>query len=70
LSAVKNPTKVTEQAGGKTAYTGKDAKVVLNSEGKVITTIPKDSEALRDPKVEVNEQANVAASSYASRRDY
>jgi hypothetical protein len=51
LSAVKSPTKVAEQAGGKTAYTGKDAKVVLNGEGKVITAIAKNSEALRDPKV-------------------
>lgn len=50
LSAVKSPTKVTEQAGGKAMYTGKDAKVVLNSEGKVVTTIPRNSEALRDPK--------------------
>jgi len=51
LSAVKDPAKVTEQAGGKVMYTGKDAKVVLNSEGKVITTIPRNNEALRDPKV-------------------
>ncbi|MGH8085511.1 MAG: hypothetical protein ACREPV_09575 [Lysobacter sp.] len=51
LSAVKSPIKVAEQAGGKTAYTGQSAKVVLNSEGKVITTIPKNREALRDPTV-------------------
>ncbi len=51
LSAVKEPAKVAEQAGGKTAYTGKDAKVVLNGEGKVITAFPKNSEGLRDPKV-------------------
>jgi hypothetical protein len=51
LSAVKDPVKVAEQAGGKVAYTGKDAKVVLNGEGKVVTVIPKNSEALRDPSV-------------------
>lgn len=51
LSAVKNPAKVAEQAGGKVAYTGKDAKVVLNGEGKVITVIPKNNEASRDPNV-------------------
>lgn len=51
LSAVKEPAKVAEQAGGKIAYTGKDAKVVLNGEGKVITTIPRNSDGLRDPKV-------------------
>ncbi|MHC1678847.1 RHS repeat-associated core domain-containing protein [Stenotrophomonas maltophilia] len=51
LSAVKEPVKVAEQAGGKTAYTGKDARVVLNGEGKVITASPKNSDGLRDPRV-------------------
>jgi RHS repeat-associated protein len=51
LSAVKDPVKVTEQAGGKVAYTGKDAKVVLNGDGKVVTVVPKNSGALRDPNV-------------------
>ncbi|MDN8644502.1 RHS repeat-associated core domain-containing protein [Stenotrophomonas indicatrix] len=51
LTAVREPAKVAEQAGGKTAYTGKDAKVVLNGEGKVITAIPRNSDGLRDPKV-------------------
>jgi len=51
LSAVKDPAKVAEQVGGRTAYTGKDAKVVLNGEGKVITAIPRSSDGLRDPKV-------------------
>ncbi|MDZ5842796.1 hypothetical protein A7X93_17045 [Stenotrophomonas maltophilia] len=51
LSAVKEPVKVAEQAGGKTAYTGKDARVVLNGEGKVITAIPRNSDGLRDPRV-------------------
>ncbi|MGE6332098.1 hypothetical protein [Stenotrophomonas sp. NPDC077659] len=51
LSAVREPVKVAEQAGGKTAYTGNNAKVVLNSEGKVITVIPRNNEGLRNPKV-------------------
>ena len=48
---MREPVKVAEQAGGKTAYTGNNAKVVLNSEGKVITVIPKNNEGLRNPKV-------------------
>ena len=51
LSAVKEPAKIAEQAGGKTAFTGGDAKVILNGEGKVITAIPRNSDGLRDPKV-------------------
>jgi|GEM_PF-3412183 len=51
LSAVKEPAKIVEQTGAKTAYIGKDAKVVLNSEGKAITAIPRNNEGLRDPKV-------------------
>lgn len=51
LSAVREPVKVAEQGGGKTAYTGNNAKVVLNSEGKVITVIPRNNEGLRNPKV-------------------
>jgi len=43
--------KVAEQAGGKMAYTGRHAKVVLNGDGKVITTIPRNSNGVRDPKV-------------------
>lgn len=38
LDAVKNPTKVMEQAGSKTKYVGKDATVVTNRADKVITT--------------------------------
>jgi hypothetical protein len=38
LDAVRNPTKVIEQAGGTTKYVGKDATVILNGEGKVVTT--------------------------------
>ena len=48
LAAVKSPAKVVEQAGGKIAHTGADGtRVVLNSEGKVVTVIPKAAEALR-----------------------
>jgi hypothetical protein len=38
LDAVRNPTKVIEQAGGTTKYVGKDATVILNGKGKVVTT--------------------------------
>jgi RHS repeat-associated protein len=38
LDAVKNPTQVVQQPGGRTMYVGKDATVVMNSQGKVITT--------------------------------
>jgi RHS repeat-associated protein len=47
LDAVRNPSKVVEQSEGKVAYTGQSAKVVLNSEGKVVTTIAKGSEGIR-----------------------
>ncbi|PMB17122.1 hypothetical protein CEN47_26455 [Fischerella thermalis CCMEE 5319] len=36
--AALNPIKVIEQSGGRIKYVGKDATVILNSEGKVITT--------------------------------
>jgi RHS repeat-associated protein len=44
VDAVRSPTKVIEQAGGKTKYVGKDATVILNNEGKVVTTwgLPRD----------------------------
>jgi RHS repeat-associated protein len=38
LDAVKNPTEVLEQSGGRTMYVGKDATVITNAEGKVVTT--------------------------------
>jgi len=38
MDAVKNPTKVIEQSGGRTMYVGKDATVIMNSRGQVITT--------------------------------
>ncbi len=36
--AVQNPTKVIPQANGTYRYVGKDAVVVLNKEGHVVTT--------------------------------
>jgi len=38
LDAVKNPKKVTESRGGTTIYKGSKANVVLNGDGKVVTT--------------------------------
>jgi len=38
LDAVNNPTKVISQTGGRTMYVGRDATVVMNSQGQVITT--------------------------------
>jgi hypothetical protein len=38
LDAVKNPSQVVQQSGGRTMYVGKDATVVMNAQGKVITT--------------------------------
>ncbi|MBL8862218.1 MAG: RHS repeat-associated core domain-containing protein, partial [Planctomycetes bacterium] len=38
LDAVRNPTKVVEQAGGATKYSGEQGTVILNSQGKVVTT--------------------------------
>jgi RHS repeat-associated protein len=38
LDAVVSPTAVVEQAGGTTKYVGKNATVILNGEGKVVTT--------------------------------
>ncbi len=40
FDAVKNPKKVVEQAGGRIKYVGEDATVILNKDGKVITTYP------------------------------
>jgi filamentous hemagglutinin len=39
--AVKNPKKVTQQSGGRTKFKGKDATVITNKDGKVITTYGK-----------------------------
>lgn len=38
LNTMRNPTKITSQPGGVNKFTGPNGSVVLNSEGKVITT--------------------------------
>ncbi|MGA4722130.1 DNRLRE domain-containing protein [Fictibacillus nanhaiensis] len=50
LDAVRNPKKIDQQSGGRTKYTGKFAVVVLNSDGKVITTYAKGSKGVRRKK--------------------
>lgn len=47
IDAVKNPVKITGQSGGRFAYEGNDAVVVLNKYGKVITTWAKNSNGTR-----------------------
>ena len=47
LDAVKNPQKITPQSGGRAKYSGRDATVVLDSEGKIITVYGKQ----RGPQV-------------------
>jgi hypothetical protein len=47
LDAVNNPTKIVEQTGGRVKYVGKDAVVVLNQDGKVVTTYAKSSVGIR-----------------------
>jgi len=47
LDAVKNPLSVTGQSGGRFMMTGNDAVVVINSEGKVITTWARNSRGIR-----------------------
>lgn len=46
LDAVRNPKKTVAQSGGRTKYVGKEATVVTNKDGKVITTYGRP----RDPK--------------------
>lgn len=41
LEAIRNPKKIIQQADGAAAYRGKKTTVVLNKEGKVITTFGK-----------------------------
>jgi hypothetical protein len=47
LDAIKNPTDVVQQSGGRIKYIGRDAGVVVNKLGKVITTWPRGSGGLR-----------------------
>lgn len=50
---IKEPAKVAELAGGKTAYAGKDAKVVLNGEGKFHNCHAKKQRWVERPESEV-----------------
>ena len=45
--AVANPSQVTSQPGGTTRYSGNDATVVLNQDGKVVTTWSNNSAGTR-----------------------
>jgi hypothetical protein len=47
LDAVKNPIKVVAQSGGRVKYIGKDATVILNRAGKVITAWARESAGRR-----------------------
>ena len=38
LNALKNPTRIVKQADGSIKYIGREATVILNQEGKLITT--------------------------------
>jgi hypothetical protein len=49
LDAAKNPLEIIQQSGGRIKYIGKDAGVVVNQEGKIITTWPRGSGGLRRP---------------------
>ena len=47
LEAIKSPKKIVDQAWGAKKYVGSEATVILNSEGKIITTFGK----ARDPQI-------------------
>ncbi|WP_234932221.1 RHS repeat-associated core domain-containing protein [Pectobacterium carotovorum] len=64
LDAVKNPKKVVENANGTTRYQGKRATVVLNQEGKVVTTFGKS----RGPEIWSQGTSRVSGSGSAQRR--
>jgi hypothetical protein len=49
LDAVKNPMKVVNQADGAVKYVGKNATVILNKAGEVITTWARNSAGRRTP---------------------
>ncbi|MFY9553322.1 MAG: RHS repeat-associated core domain-containing protein [Blastocatellia bacterium] len=49
LDAVKNPIKLTLQSGGRVRIDGKDATVILNQVGKIITTWARSSAGTRIP---------------------
>jgi RHS repeat-associated protein len=56
LDAVKNPVKTVAQAGETTKYVGKNAQVVLNKEGKVVSTFGKS----RGPQTTIQGKGNEA----------
>jgi len=47
LDAVRNPLSVNPARGGGMKYTGSNATVILNKDGKVITTFPENSQGYR-----------------------
>jgi len=49
LDAVKNPTKVVQQSGGKIKFVGKNATVITNAHGEVRTTWSHSSAGFRVP---------------------
>jgi RHS repeat-associated protein len=49
LDAVKNPKQVVQQSGGRTMYVGRDATVITNAQGKVISTWANGSAGTRIP---------------------
>ncbi len=52
LDAVNEPKSVVQQANNTTKYTGKSAKVVLNEDGKVVTTMSTKKSAYRGPQTQ------------------
>lgn len=50
LDAVRDPLKVVPQEGrGTTMFVGRDAIVILNKEGKIVTTWPNGAAGVRSP---------------------
>jgi hypothetical protein len=47
MDAVRNPTKLIQQADGAVKYVGKDATVILNKAGKVISTWARNAASFR-----------------------
>jgi len=47
MDAFKNPTSIAGQSGGRFVLTGRDAVVVVNAEGRVITTCATNSAGVR-----------------------
>ena len=64
LNAVRNPKKVIQGSDGVTVYRGNRATVVLNSEGKVITTYGKS----RGPQIWPQGTTRASGSGSAQRK--